>query len=145
MTRPLPQLTDEELFRAASDDEPGFGSLATAKGLLPLTAMDIQGRIDGLLFQVTVRQTFVNPFDEPLEATYIFPLPDRAAVRGFRMEVSGRTIKGTLEERAKARQDYYTAIAAGQRGPSPRRSGRACSRSGSGTSCPVRRRQSTST
>ncbi|MGZ3318025.1 MAG: VIT domain-containing protein, partial [Isosphaeraceae bacterium] len=49
------------------------------------------------------------------EATYIFPLPDRAAVRGFRMEVSGRTIKGTLEERAKARQDYDTAIAAGQR------------------------------
>ena len=115
MTRPLPQLTDEELLRAASDDEPGFGSLATAKGLLPLRAMDIQGRIDGLLSQVTVRQTFVNPFDEPLEATYIFPLPDRAAVRGFRMEVSGRTIKGTLEERAKARQDYDTAIAAGQR------------------------------
>ncbi|MGZ3471485.1 MAG: VIT domain-containing protein, partial [Isosphaeraceae bacterium] len=115
MTRPLPQLTDEELPRAASDDEPGFGSLATAKGLLPLRAMDIQGRIDGLLSQVTVRQTFGNPFDEPLEATYIFPLPDRAAVRGFRMEVSGRTIKGTLEERAKARQDYDTAIAVGQR------------------------------
>jgi len=115
MTRPLPQLTDEELPRAASDDEPGFGSLATAKGLLPLRAMEVQGRIDGLLSQVTVRQTFVNPFDEPLEATYIFPLPDRAAVRGFRMEVSGRTIKGTLEERAKARQDYDTAIAAGQR------------------------------
>ncbi len=115
MTRPLPQLTDEELPRAASDDEPGFGSLATAKGLLPLRAMDIQGRIDGLLSQVTVRQTFVNPFDEPLEATYIFPLPDRAAVRGFRMEVGGRTIKGTLEERAKARQDYDTAIAAGRR------------------------------
>ncbi|MGA2702875.1 MAG: VIT domain-containing protein [Isosphaeraceae bacterium] len=115
MTRPLPQLTDEEIPRAASDDEPGFGSLATAKGLLPLRAMDIQGRIDGLLSQVTVRQTFVNPFDEPLEATYIFPLPDRAAVRGFRMEVGGRTIKGTLEERAKARQDYDTAIAAGRR------------------------------
>jgi len=115
MTRPLPRLTDEELPRAASDDEPGFGSLATARGLLPLRAMDVQGRIDGLLSQVTVRQTFVNPFDEPLEATYIFPLPDRAAVRGFRMEVGGRTIQGTLEERAKARQDYNAAIAAGQR------------------------------
>ncbi len=115
MTRPLPQLTDEELTPAASDDEPGFGSLATARGLLPLRAMDIQGRIDGLLSQVTVRQTFVNPFDEPLEATYIFPLPDRAAVRGFRMEVGGRTIEGTLEERARARQNYATAIAAGRR------------------------------
>ena len=83
MTRPLPQLTDEELPRAASDDEPGFGSLATAKGLLPLRAMDIQGRIDGLLSQVTVRQTFVNPFDEPLEATYIFPDSTGLQVGGF--------------------------------------------------------------
>src|SRR5271157_2060599 len=113
MTRPLPQLTDEELPRAASDDEPGFGSLATAKGLLPLRAMDIQGRIDGLLSQVSVRQTFVNPLDEPLEATYIFPLPDRAAVRGFRMVIGGRTIEGLLQEREKARHEYEQAIAAG--------------------------------
>ena len=63
-----------------ADDEPGFGSLATPGGALPLKAMDVRGRIDGLLSQVTVRQTFVNPLDEPLEATYIFPLPDRAAV-----------------------------------------------------------------
>ena len=60
MTTLLPQFTDEEIPRASSDDEPGFGSLATAKGRLPLRAMDIQGRIDGLLSQVTVRQTFVN-------------------------------------------------------------------------------------
>ena len=77
--------------------------------------MDIQGRIDGLLSQVTVRQTFVNALDEPLEATYIFPLPDRAAVRGFRMEVAGRIIEGVLEEREKAREEYDQAIAAGHR------------------------------
>src|SRR5271166_749112 len=115
MTRPLPQLTDEELSQSANDDEPGFGSLATAKGLLPLKAMDVHGRIDGLLSQVTVHQTFINPFDEPLEATYIFPLPDRAAVRGFRMEIGGRNIEGTLEERDQARQHYDTAIASGRR------------------------------
>ena len=113
MSRPIPQLTDEELPRAMADDEPGFGSLATPRGHLPLKAMDIQGRIDGLLSQVSVRQTFVNPLDEPLEATYIFPLPDRAAVRGFRMVIGGRTIEGLLQEREQARQDYEQAIAAG--------------------------------
>ena len=60
-----------------------------------------------------VRQTFVNAFDEPLEATYIFPLPDRAAVTRFRMEVAGRVIEGILEERGQAREHYDQAIAAG--------------------------------
>ena len=75
--------------------------------------MDVNGRIDGLLARVTVRQTFVNALDEPLEATYIFPLPDRAAVTRFRMEVAGRVIEGVLEERGQAREHYDQAIAAG--------------------------------
>jgi Ca-activated chloride channel family protein len=113
MTRPLPQLTDEELDRATGAGEVGFGSLATPRGHLPLKAMDVRGRIDGLLAQLSVRQMFVNALDEPVEATYIFPLPDRAAVRGFRMELTGRIIDGVLEERAKARENYDKAIAAG--------------------------------
>src|SRR4051794_35432404 len=113
MSRLIPPLTDEELPRATAGDEPGFGSLLTLRGHLPLKAMDIQGRIDGLLSQVSVRQTFVNPLDEPLEATYIFPLPDRAAVRGFRIVIGGRTIEGLLQEREQARQDYEQAVAAG--------------------------------
>src|SRR4051812_33402606 len=115
MSRPLPQLDDAEYSRSMAEDESGFGSLTTPRGGLPLKAMDIRGRIDGLLSQVTLRQTFANPHDVPLEATYIFPLPDRAAVRGFLMEVSGRTIDGTLEEREKARQGYERAIASGHR------------------------------
>ena len=115
MTRALPQLTDEELVRAPDDDEAGFGSLTTPRGLLPLRALEVRGRIDGLLSQLNVRQTFVNSLDEPLEATYVFPLPDRAAVRGFRMEIGQRTIEGVLEERAKARENYDRAITSGQR------------------------------
>ena len=57
----------------------------------------------------------MNAFDVPLEATYIFPLPDRAAVTGFRMEVAGRVIEGVLQERAEAREAYEQAIAEGQR------------------------------
>jgi Ca-activated chloride channel family protein len=77
--------------------------------------MEVRGRIDGLLAQAEVVQTFVNACDEPVEATYIFPLPDRAAVRGFRMRVGGRTIDGVLEERERARQAYDQAVAAGRR------------------------------
>jgi Ca-activated chloride channel family protein len=116
MNQPLPLLTDDQVQQSVpNDDEAGFGSLATQRGHLPLQAMDIQVRIDGLLGQVDLRQTFVNTLDEPLEATYIFPLPDRAAVTRFHMEVAGRVIDGVLQERAQARRDYEQAIQAGHR------------------------------
>src|SRR5262249_38507331 len=45
----------------------------------------------------------------------IFPLPDRAAVHRFRMEVNGRVIEGVVDERGAARAEYDQAIAAGHR------------------------------
>jgi len=115
MTQPLPPLTDTELRCCPPDDAAGFGALATTRGHVPLEAMDVHARIDGLLAQVTVSQTFVNTLDEPLEATYIFPLPARAAVTGFRLEVAGRVVEGDLKERAEARRDYEQALQAGHR------------------------------
>ncbi|SIO58327.1 Ca-activated chloride channel family protein [Singulisphaera sp. GP187] len=112
----LPLLSDDETRRGTPDgDEAGLGALQSDRGLLPLKAMEVRGRIDGLLAQVSVRQTFVNVLDEPLEATYLFPLPDRAAVTRFRMEVAGRVIEGVLEERGQARKEYQQAIKAGHR------------------------------
>jgi Ca-activated chloride channel family protein len=116
-TRPfqtVPLLSDEEVARRVPvADEPGFGALATAKGALPLQAMQVNVQIEGLLAHVTVGQTFVNTLDEPIEATYIFPLPDRMAVTRFHMEVGGREVEGVLKERAAARQEYTTAIKQG--------------------------------
>ncbi len=110
MTRSLPMIPDAELVPTASpsiaDDEPGFGALRTEKGHLPLESMEVRGRIDGLLARVVVRQTFVNAFDEPLEAAYIFPLPDRAAVTKFRMMVAGA--KSTGSSRSAARHANTT-------------------------------------
>jgi Ca-activated chloride channel family protein len=77
--------------------------------------MEVHARIDGLLCRSTVRQVFVNAFDQALETTYIFPLPDRAAVTSFRMEVAGRVIEGVLQEREKAREEYERAITEGKR------------------------------
>jgi Ca-activated chloride channel family protein len=116
MNRVLPALTDEEVRQGSpADEESGFGALTTGRGSLPLRAMDVQTRIDGLLAQTVLRQTFVNALGEPLEATYIFPLPDRAAVTHFRMEVAGRVVEGALKERAEARREYDRAVRAGHR------------------------------
>jgi Ca-activated chloride channel family protein len=128
MNRPLPRLEGStQSIReisagtvlgpdsAESDREQGFGALRTSRGCLPLTALEVTARIDGLLAQVEVAQRFVNDTVEPLEATYIFPLPARAGVTRFRMEVGERVIEGTLEERAAARQRYERAMVRGYR------------------------------
>ncbi len=115
MTRMLPSLTDAEGRLPSADTDAGFGALDTAHGPLPLKALDVQATIDGLIARIDVAQTFVNTHAEPLEATYIFPLPDRAAVTRFRLEVAGRVVEGVLKERGAARRDYDQAIQAGHR------------------------------
>ena len=93
----------------------GLGALSTGRGNLPLEAVDVRAAITGLAAGVEVTQGYRNPFDEPLEATYVFPLPDRAAVTGLRMEAADRVIEGVLKERGQARHEYDAAIAAGKR------------------------------
>ncbi|GAA4223340.1 VIT domain-containing protein [Actinomadura meridiana] len=100
---------------ATSEPDRGLGALSTDKGNLPLDIVDVHATITGLAAGIEVVQGFRNPHEMPLEATYIFPLPDRGAVTAMRMEADDRVIEGTLKERAQARQDYDAAIAAGQR------------------------------
>lgn len=109
-------LPENELSQVGIDDaESGFGVLSTDQGRLPLKAMAVRATITGLLSQVTVQQTFVNTYAQVLEATYILPLPSRAAVTCFRMDVNGRVVDGVIAERGAARQAYEQALAAGQR------------------------------
>jgi Ca-activated chloride channel family protein len=115
MTQAVDLMTKDELERLPRDADACFGSIATARGHLPLEAMDVHARAVGLDVQVELRQRFVNNLSQPIEATYIFPLPDRAAVRGFRLRVGERVIEGVIDERGQARQDYAEAIRAGHR------------------------------
>ena len=79
MTQTIALMTSEELAQVPRvDDEAGFGCLVTTRGALPLEAMDVTARVVGLVSHTELRQTFVNTHGEPIEATYIFPLPDRA-------------------------------------------------------------------
>lgn len=106
---------DELPLDAEASSRAGFGAIETARGRLPVVALDVRARIFDVTAETTVRQTFFNACDEPLEATYIFPLPDRAAVTKFQMHVAGRTIEGELKERGEAREEYDRAIEKGHR------------------------------
>ncbi|HEV7646630.1 MAG TPA: VIT domain-containing protein [Actinophytocola sp.] len=100
---------------AAPTEDDGVGCLHTERGNLPLELIDVKAAITGLASSIQLTQGFRNPHDEPLEATYIFPLPPRAAVTALRMEADGRVVEGLLKERAEAREEYDQAISAGKR------------------------------
>jgi Ca-activated chloride channel homolog len=108
----LPLLSDDEIGAAG---EAGVGAVATERGNLPLQAIDVDATLTGLAARVALTQVFGNRFDRPLEATYIFPLPDRAAVTEFHMEVAGRVVEGVLKERGQARAEYDAAVEEGRR------------------------------
>src|SRR5437868_4695055 len=76
MSNPLPFLTDEQVQASLpTDDDTGFGSLATERGHLPLVAMDVQARIDGRFSQVDLRPPTIGPLPTSGgEAARRFPL-----------------------------------------------------------------------
>jgi Ca-activated chloride channel homolog len=110
---PMPEAEAAKL--AAPAPEAGLGALRTEQGNLPLELLDVEARITGLIAEVELTQGFVNAYATPLEATYVFPLPDRGAVTRMRMEADDRVVEGVLEERGKARATYDRAITEGRR------------------------------
>ncbi|GGM75410.1 inter-alpha-trypsin inhibitor domain-containing protein [Lentzea pudingi] len=110
-----PMKTGEADRVGRTTEDAGVGALRTERGNLPLELLDVRASITGLVGRTVVKAGFVNTHDTALEATYVFPLPDRAAVTGMKMTAGDRTVAADLQERAQARQTYDDAIAAGNR------------------------------
>ena len=76
---------------------------------LPLKHTSVDARISGYIARVDVTQTFQNPFKEKIEAVYVFPLPNRAAVDSMKMKIGERTIIAQIKRRAEAKKIYEEA------------------------------------
>ena len=74
-----------------------------------LTNTDVKGKISGNISRVEVTQTFQNPYDKTLEAIYVFPLPDQAAVDDMEIKIGDRVIKGDIKKREEAKEIYDRA------------------------------------
>ncbi|MEB3827916.1 VIT domain-containing protein [Phormidium sp. CCY1219] len=79
------------------------------KQVFPLQHTKVNARIAGNLSRVEVTQTFENPFNDPLEAVYVFPLPDEAAVDDMEIVIGDRIIKGDIKQREEAQRIYEEA------------------------------------
>jgi type VI secretion system protein ImpC len=76
---------------------------------VPLKRTDVRAAVTAASADVTVTQVFVNTHRRALEATYVFPLPEDAAVHGLRMFVGERLIEGVVREKEEARATYEEA------------------------------------
>jgi poly [ADP-ribose] polymerase len=54
--------------------------------------------------KVDITQTYVNNEAFAIEASYIFPLDERAAVCGFEAEIAGNRIVGEAKEKQQAKR-----------------------------------------
>ncbi len=75
----------------------------------PLEHTDVHALLSGSAADVEVTQTFKNPKDHPIEAIYVFPLPENSAVHEMRLKIGDRVVSSVVEERNAARKTYDSA------------------------------------
>jgi Ca-activated chloride channel family protein len=95
------------LMMSPSNGGPAFAA--------PLVSTDVVFQVSGPLVRARVVQTFENPQDEWLEAVYVFPLPENAAVDRMKLAAGERLLIGEIRERSEAKAIYAQARASGRR------------------------------
>src|SRR5262249_6389665 len=81
---------------------PHAGLLTQQGAPVPLTGVDVSAELSNLVARVTVTQRFVNLETTPIEAVYVFPLDEGAAVCGFEALIDGTLVVGEVREREAA-------------------------------------------
>jgi Ca-activated chloride channel family protein len=77
--------------------------------------IDVDLTVSGPTIRARVTQIFRNPTQNWVEAVYVFPLPDGAAVDTLKMVVGDRVVVGEIKERQQARTIYEQARQNGQK------------------------------
>ncbi|NXL52624.1 PARP4 polymerase, partial [Podilymbus podiceps] len=80
---------------------------------IPLEGVYIKARIIDFTAQVVMFQTYTNQNSKPIEAKYVFPLDDKAAVCGFEAFINGKHVIGEVKEKKQAHREYRKAISQG--------------------------------
>lgn len=78
-----------------------------------LRQVQADGRLDGLLFEMNVRQVYRNASRDVLEVVYTFPLAMGSVLLGLEVELAGRKLAGVVVARAEAQAQYEEAMAGG--------------------------------
>ncbi|EDV19935.1 uncharacterized protein TRIADDRAFT_32651, partial [Trichoplax adhaerens] len=80
---------------------------------LPLTDVHFRVKLLDLASEVVVLQRYYNNSNNSIEAKYVFPLDERAAVCGFEAFINNKHIVGQVKEKERAHKEYKEAVSRG--------------------------------
>ncbi len=81
---------------------------------LPLKSTDVDVNITSIIADVTIQQVYENQGNQVLEATYVFPMSEKAAVYSMEMRIGDRLLVADIREKQQARAEYEQAISEGR-------------------------------
>ena len=92
---------------------PNSGLFTIQSVPVPLAGVSIEADITTFCARVAVTQRYVNRESTPIEATYVFPLDEGAAVCGFEAIIDGTLVVGEVKEKEEAFRMYDDAMERG--------------------------------
>nr|KAG5699378.1 hypothetical protein BaRGS_008286 [Batillaria attramentaria] len=111
--RDLPaRLTDIGVTDPMSRVKPGLVA-DKAEGQVELKAVHVRAKLIDLAAQVVVLQEYLNKSTSPVEAKYVFPLGEGAAVCGFEAFINDKHVVGEVKEKEEAHKEYKQAVSEG--------------------------------
>lgn len=78
-----------------------------------LQKIDIEAKVEGLLFTVKARQFYKNTTTKNIETIYTFPLAWGCTLLGLTATMAGKTWQGTVLPKSEAEENYEKAIKEG--------------------------------
>jgi len=82
---------------------------------VPLRQTDVDMHVTGMIVRSSIKQQFENTSDSWIEAEYVFPLPENAAVDHLRIRIGERLIEGRIKEKLEAKRTYEKAKREGRK------------------------------
>ncbi|XP_078486289.1 protein mono-ADP-ribosyltransferase PARP4 [Ciona intestinalis] len=92
--------------------KPGL-NIQGSENQIPLEELHVRAKMIDMVAEVIVLQQYSNTSTSTLEAKYVFPLDDSAAVCGFEAFINGKHVIGKVKEKEVAHREYKEAVAAG--------------------------------
>ncbi len=80
---------------------------------IPLKSIHIRVQLLDMVSKVNIFQEYENKEDFPIEAKFIFPLDDNAAICGFEAFINDKHVIGICKEKEEAHREYKEAIEKG--------------------------------
>ena len=93
------------------NEHPSLTALGTQEPVLK--SVSANGKLEGLLLSMTLRQSFCNDSDDNMEVVYTFPLAWGSVLLGLEATVGGKRMTGQVMARQDARERYEDAVEKG--------------------------------